>query len=77
MSFRNCTALSLVLVAPDTRATSWTSTELRLTETLFSFFFSTLAHRWPSFKRDSTWRTLLDNGVDWINADNLQAASKL
>lgn len=32
---------------------------------------------WPAFKRDSTWRTLLDNGVDWINADNLMAASKL
>ncbi|GAA5964887.1 hypothetical protein JCM3765_005813 [Sporobolomyces pararoseus] len=32
---------------------------------------------WPAFKRDSTWKTLLDNGVDWINADNLQAASKL
>ncbi|GAA5892300.1 phosphatidylinositol-specific phospholipase C/glycerophosphodiester phosphodiesterase family protein [Sporobolomyces salmoneus] len=32
---------------------------------------------WPAFKRDSTWRTLLDNGVDWINADNLLAASKL
>ncbi|GAA5984642.1 hypothetical protein JCM5350_008168 [Sporobolomyces pararoseus] len=32
---------------------------------------------WPAFKRDATWRTLLDTGVDWINADNLQAASRL
>ncbi|GAA5882264.1 hypothetical protein JCM16303_002309 [Sporobolomyces ruberrimus] len=32
---------------------------------------------WPAFKRDSTWRTLLNNGVDWINADNLKAASQL
>ncbi|GAA6058893.1 hypothetical protein JCM10212_002837 [Sporobolomyces blumeae] len=32
---------------------------------------------WPSYKRDSTWRTLLANGVDWINADNLRAASQL
>ncbi|GAA6024701.1 hypothetical protein JCM11491_003621 [Sporobolomyces phaffii] len=31
---------------------------------------------WPASKRDSTWRTLLDNGVDWINADNLKAASQ-
>lgn len=38
---------------------------------------SLLEFRWPAFKRDSTWRTLLNNGVDWINADNLKAASQL
>ncbi|GAA5927347.1 phosphatidylinositol-specific phospholipase C/glycerophosphodiester phosphodiesterase family protein [Sporobolomyces koalae] len=30
---------------------------------------------WPVFKRDATWKTLIDNGVDWINADDLKAAT--
>ncbi|GAA5986868.1 hypothetical protein JCM10908_000932 [Rhodotorula pacifica] len=32
---------------------------------------------WPSFARDKVWKALLDLGVDWINADNLKAASEL
>ncbi|CEQ42562.1 SPOSA6832_04389 [Sporobolomyces salmonicolor] len=32
---------------------------------------------WPAFVRDHVWTTLLQNGVDWINADNLHAASRI
>ena len=33
--------------------------------------------RWPAYKRDSIWRTLRAAGIDYINADNLEAASKI
>lgn len=33
--------------------------------------------RWPSFARDHVWKSMLRLGVDWINADNLKAASEL
>ncbi|GAA5861156.1 hypothetical protein JCM3774_002210 [Rhodotorula dairenensis] len=32
---------------------------------------------WPGFARDKVWRAMLDLGVDWINADNLKAASEI
>ncbi|BGP07355.1 Altered inheritance of mitochondria protein 6 [Rhodotorula toruloides] len=32
---------------------------------------------WPTFVRDNTWRTLLRAGVDWLNADDLFAASQI
>ena len=30
---------------------------------------------WPVFARDNIWKTLLANGADWLNADDLEAAS--
>ncbi len=30
---------------------------------------------WPMYARDSVWKTLLEGGVDWLNADDLAAAS--
>ncbi|KAK4056497.1 Altered inheritance of mitochondria protein 6 [Microbotryomycetes sp. JL221] len=33
--------------------------------------------RWPIFARDRVWRTLLDLGVDWLDADDLAAAAAL
>ena len=30
---------------------------------------------WPIFARDKVWRELLDDGMDWLNADDLEAAS--
>ena len=30
---------------------------------------------WPIFARDNVWRTLLEGGADWLNADDLEAAS--
>lgn len=30
---------------------------------------------WPVFARENIWRTLLANGADWLNADDLEAAS--
>ena len=30
---------------------------------------------WPIFARDNIWRTLLEAGSDWLNADDLEAAS--
>ena len=30
---------------------------------------------WPIFARDNVWRALLDGGSDWLNADDLEAAS--
>lgn len=32
---------------------------------------------WPGFARDKVWKAMLDLGVDWINADNLKAASEV
>ncbi|KAG0665571.1 Altered inheritance of mitochondria protein 6 [Rhodotorula mucilaginosa] len=32
---------------------------------------------WPGFARDKVWEAMLDLGVDWINADNLKAASEV
>ncbi|BGP54889.1 hypothetical protein JCM8202_003398 [Rhodotorula sphaerocarpa] len=32
---------------------------------------------WPSFARDHVWKSMLRLGVDWINADNLKAATEL
>lgn len=31
---------------------------------------------WPIHARNNVWRVLLDNGADWLNADDLQAASE-
>jgi hypothetical protein len=31
---------------------------------------------WPIIARNSVWRELLNDGVDWLNADDLEAASK-
>lgn len=31
---------------------------------------------WPIHARDNVWKVLLDNGADWLNADDLQAASE-
>ncbi|KAG6884749.1 hypothetical protein C0993_008539 [Termitomyces sp. T159_Od127] len=31
---------------------------------------------WPIQARDNVWRELLDDGADWLNADDLEAASK-
>ena len=31
---------------------------------------------WPIFARDNVWRELLEDGMDWLNADDLEAASK-
>lgn len=31
---------------------------------------------WPINARDNVWRELLDDGADWLNADDLEAASK-
>jgi len=33
--------------------------------------------RWPAYKRDSIWRTLRAAGIDYLNADNLKAASEI
>ncbi|RPD64953.1 hypothetical protein L226DRAFT_607231 [Lentinus tigrinus ALCF2SS1-7] len=30
---------------------------------------------WPIYARDNVWRALLENGADWLNADDLAAAS--
>ncbi|RDX52056.1 hypothetical protein OH76DRAFT_1400974 [Lentinus brumalis] len=30
---------------------------------------------WPIYARDNVWRVLLENGADWLNADDLAAAS--
>ncbi|KIY45836.1 hypothetical protein FISHEDRAFT_76080 [Fistulina hepatica ATCC 64428] len=30
---------------------------------------------WPIYARDNIWKTLLENGADWLNADDLEAAS--
>ena len=30
---------------------------------------------WPAFARDNVWRVLLEEGSDWLNADDLEAAS--
>jgi len=31
---------------------------------------------WPVSARDNVWKALLDNGVDWLNADDVEAASQ-
>ncbi|KAJ3559758.1 hypothetical protein NM688_g139 [Phlebia brevispora] len=31
---------------------------------------------WPIHARNAVWKVLLDNGADWLNADDLQAASE-
>lgn len=31
---------------------------------------------WPISARDNVWRALMDNGIDWLNADDLEAASQ-
>lgn len=31
---------------------------------------------WPIYARNKIWTMLLENGVDWLNADDLQAASE-
>ncbi|KAI0051764.1 hypothetical protein FA95DRAFT_1602517 [Auriscalpium vulgare] len=31
---------------------------------------------WPVGARDAVWRELLDDGADWLNADDLEAAAK-
>ncbi|KAI0080095.1 hypothetical protein K474DRAFT_394322 [Panus rudis PR-1116 ss-1] len=31
---------------------------------------------WPIFARNNIWRVLLENGMDWLNADDLEAASQ-
>lgn len=31
---------------------------------------------WPIFARDKVWQQLLSSGADWLNADDLEAASK-
>ncbi|KAL8289980.1 hypothetical protein RQP46_002919 [Phenoliferia psychrophenolica] len=37
------------------------------------------AHRrgikWPVFQRDRVWQLLLDSGIDYLNADDVHAAS--
>ena len=30
---------------------------------------------WPIYARENVWRVLLENGADWLNADDLGAAS--
>ena len=30
---------------------------------------------WPISARDAVWKVLIDNGADWLNADDLDAAS--
>lgn len=30
---------------------------------------------WPVHARENIWRTLLEEGADWLNADDLAAAS--
>ncbi|KAI0815115.1 hypothetical protein BC629DRAFT_1588792 [Irpex lacteus] len=30
---------------------------------------------WPIHARDNVWRVLLENGADWLNADDLEAAA--
>jgi hypothetical protein len=30
---------------------------------------------WPIFARENVWRVLLENGADWLNADDLAAAA--
>lgn len=54
------------------------STITRLVQTAHSFgikarFWDTPA--WPIQARDNVWRELLDDGADWLNADDLEAAS--
>lgn len=31
---------------------------------------------WPIFARNKVWQQLIDSGADWLNADDLEAASK-
>ncbi|KAJ3568799.1 hypothetical protein NP233_g5478 [Leucocoprinus birnbaumii] len=31
---------------------------------------------WPIFARNNVWRQLLESGADWLNADDLEAASQ-
>lgn len=31
---------------------------------------------WPIFARDKIWQQLANSGADWLNADDLEAASK-
>jgi hypothetical protein len=31
---------------------------------------------WPIFARNNVWKVLLENGVDWLNVDDLKAASE-
>lgn len=32
---------------------------------------------WPVSARNNVWKVLLENGADWLNADDLEAASEL
>lgn len=32
---------------------------------------------WPVNARNNVWKVLLENGVDWLNADDLEAASEV
>jgi len=32
---------------------------------------------WPASARNNVWKVLLENGADWLNADDVEAASEL
>ena len=32
---------------------------------------------WPIHARNAVWQTLIDNGADWLNADDLEAAAAM
>jgi hypothetical protein len=32
---------------------------------------------WPIHARNNVWQTLMDNGADWLNADDLEAAATI
>jgi len=32
---------------------------------------------WPIGARNNVWKTLMDNGADWLNADDLEAAATM
>jgi len=32
---------------------------------------------WPIHARNNVWKTLIDNGADWLNADDLEAAATM
>lgn len=32
---------------------------------------------YPIFARNAVWQTLIDNGADWLNADDLEAAATM